>query len=80
MNLGVGVSQKAKGTREGFVVNQSIITRPSAKEGYHEAGGGRAWRPERLIGWEEVAMKKREMRMGDLGMWAREGNEGIGRG
>jgi hypothetical protein len=35
-------------------------------------------RPERLIEKEGGAMKKIEGRMENLGMWAREGSEGMG--
>jgi hypothetical protein len=41
---------------------------------------GRAWVSERMIEWERPTMEKVKGRMEDLGMWAREGNEGIGSG
>jgi hypothetical protein len=41
IDVKVGAPGKAKGTSEGFTVNQSIIDRPSEtqKGGYHEIGG-----------------------------------------
>jgi hypothetical protein len=76
----VGASGKAKGTSEGFVVNGSIANRRSERntEGIARGEGGRAWRSERLTEWERAAMAKIKGRVEDLGMWAREGNEGIG--
>jgi hypothetical protein len=81
LEIGVRVraSGKAKGTSEGFVVNQSIIDRPSEteKEDIIRWKGGRAWPSERLIEWERVAVEKVERRMDGLGIWARDGSEGI---
>jgi hypothetical protein len=75
----VGASGKAKGTSEGFVVNQLIIDRPSETETEDiiRWESGRAYWPEKLIEWERAAMEKIERRMEDLGMWAREGSEEI---
>jgi hypothetical protein len=82
----VGASGKAKMTSEGFVVNQSIIDRASETETETETKtkdimrleGGRAWCPEKLREWEGSVMKRIERRMEDVGMWARDGSEGIG--
>jgi hypothetical protein len=76
----VGASGQVKGASEAFVINQSIIERRSEteKEDIMTWEGGRAWASERLIVWEGPAMRKIESRMEDLGMWVREGSEGIG--
>jgi hypothetical protein len=80
--VSVGASETAKGTSEGFAVNQSIIDRCSETEteDIMRWEGGRAWRPERLIEWERAAMGQIEGRMEDLGMWGREASEGMGSG
>jgi hypothetical protein len=50
----VGASGKAKGTSEGFVVNQLIIDRVSEKEteDIMRWEGGRDWCPEKLREWK----------------------------
>jgi hypothetical protein len=75
----VGASEQAKGTSDGFAVNQSIIDRPSETEteDIMRWEGGRAWVSEKLIEWKRVAMDRIKGMMEDLGMRAREGCEGI---
>jgi hypothetical protein len=67
---------------EGFALNQSIVDCPSetGKKDIMRWEGGWAWWPEILIELEGAAMKKIERRMEDVGLWAREGSEGIGSG
>jgi hypothetical protein len=70
----VGASGKAKRMWERFVVDQSIIDRPSETEKEH------IMRWERRRAWASAAMEKIKRRMEDLGMWVREGSEEIGSG
>jgi hypothetical protein len=82
ISMRVGASGKAKGASEGFAVSQSIIDRASetkTKDIMRWEGNG-AWGPERLIEQDRAAMEKIKGGMEDLGIWAREGSEGIGSG
>jgi hypothetical protein len=74
-----GASEKAKGASNRFIVNQSIVDGRSESEtkDIMRWEGGRARGPEKLIEWERTAMEKIEGRMDALGMWARDGSEGI---
>jgi hypothetical protein len=62
---------------ERFVVNQSFADQCSETEDIMRGEGGRDWWPEKLIAWERATMEKIERRMEALGMWAREGSEGM---
>jgi hypothetical protein len=73
----VGASEKAKGAWEGFIVNHLIADQCSETEDITRGEGGRAWWSEKLIEWERAAMEEIKGRMDDLGIWARDGSEGV---